>query len=152
MLAQLFGIIVGSFLMRMYGRRPFLMWLNVPWLIGWVCLSLADRFWILLVGCFIIGFVSGFYSNLATIYIIEMPEANFRGFFAALNAVSYAFGIFLQSIIGVVFEWQTALRVSTVVPVLSFMAAFYTPESPNWLVLHGYVKFKKREWEKYNVE
>lgn len=129
------------------------MWLNVPWLIGWVCLSLADSLWILLVGCFIIGFVSGFYSNLATIYIIEMPEPNFRGFFAALNAVSYAVGIFLQSIIGVVFEWQTALRVSTVVPVLSFMAAFYTPESPNWLVLHRYVKFKKRvESEKYNFE
>lgn len=122
--------------MRMYGRKPFIMWLNVPWLIGWVCLSLADRFWMYLVGCIIVGTVAGFFGNLAIIYIIEMSEPRFRGFFSGLNSVSFALGILLENVIGVVFARRTALLVTTIVPMLSFFFAFFTPESPNWLILH----------------
>lgn len=146
MLSQLLGIVIGSLLMRIYGRKPFIMWLNVQWLIGWICLSFADRFWMYLVGCFIVGTVAGFYGNLATIYIIEMPEPRFRGFFVAVNSVSYAFGILLENVIGVVFEQRTALRVTCAVPVLSFFFAFFTPESPNWLILHKHFDKAKKNF------
>lgn len=146
MLSQLLGIIIGSYLMRVYGRKPFIMWLNVPWLIGWICLSLADQFWMYLVGSFVVGTVAGFYGNLATIYIVEMPEPHCRGFFIALNSVCFAFGILLENVIGEVFLWQNALRVSSIVPVLSFLAAFYTPESPNWLILHKHIDKAKENF------
>ncbi len=126
--------------MREYGRKPTLIYSNVPWIIGWILLSSANNFWIILLGTVFVGFSSGFNNNAVLVYTIEITEPKLRGFFASFLNVLFSTGIFVGHFLGITFSWRTALGLYAIFPAIALISGFFLPESPNWLIIKGRVE------------
>lgn len=130
------GVGVCSFTMRLYGRRISQICSNVPWLVGWPCMSLASNVPVLLLGCCLVGFSAGFNSSSTTVYTAEITEPKMRGLVAIYVSVAAALGILVSHLLGVLLFWRVALAVSLFVPITSFALAIFAPETPSWLILN----------------
>lgn len=140
------GGLTSPFLSRRLGKKKCLMLGNVLSFLGWLTLSVASNLSTFLIGCAIVGFSSGFTSNVSVPYLIEIPERRLRGSVAALNSTFQMVGIFVGHLLNLLLPWWSALRASSVVPILSLCFIILSPESPNWLLHQGRFEEAKRNF------
>ncbi|KAH7371440.1 general substrate transporter [Pyrenochaeta sp. MPI-SDFR-AT-0127] len=98
-----------------------------------------------LAGRFFAGMSSFGYLVLTPIYCTELAPPKYRGFFVGLNAVFIATGYSIAAWTGVGFsyslnpttQWRGPLGMYLPWPALLMVIAFFSPESPRWLMLQG---------------
>lgn len=74
------------------------------------------------------------------ILIAECAEPRVRGFLIGVPFVSYSLGILLTYSLGVVLHWRNVAWCCTILPAISMMAIFFSPDSPVWLARKGYIR------------
>uniref|UniRef100_A0A182QYL2 Major facilitator superfamily (MFS) profile domain-containing protein n=1 Tax=Anopheles farauti TaxID=69004 RepID=A0A182QYL2_9DIPT len=128
---------IGSFasgpIMDRWGRRPALLLAIVPLFSGWVLLATATSHFLLLLGRVVAGISVGLIAAPAQILLAEIAEPRLRGSLIGAPFVSYSLGILLVYALGSQFHWRAVAWGGTVLPLLSFIAIFFAPESPVWL-------------------
>ncbi|KAJ5984128.1 hypothetical protein N7481_006227, partial [Penicillium waksmanii] len=99
---------------------------------------------VLYLGRLLLGFANGFLVTFSNIYTAEAAPAHMRGVMVAL----FAYWVNIGSIMGSVVDNKTKERMDPlsyriplaclyVVPALLFVALFFVPESPRWLLHRG---------------
>lgn len=110
---------------------------------------------VLYLGRLLLGFANGFLVTFSNIYTAEVAPPHMRGLMVAL----FAYWVNIGSILGAVIDNYTESRLGRlsyriplsclyIVPTLLFIALFFVPESPRWLLHSGKEQQARKALEK----
>lgn len=110
---------------------------------------------VLYLGRLLLGFANGFLVTFSNVYTAEVAPAHMRGVMVAL----FAYWVNIGSILGAVVDNKTKERMDRlsyrvplsclyIVPALLFIALFFVPESPRWLLHRGKDQAARKALEK----
>jgi MFS family permease len=131
------GCILGGLLMERLGRRATHQVICVPFVLGWVLMSLAHNVALLCIGRFLTGLCVGMNTPLSSVFVAETSGPEFRGVLLAMVSLAVAVGILLANFLGTVLHWQLAAAISAIFPLVCYIGVFWVPESPVWLAARG---------------
>ncbi|KAF2901970.1 hypothetical protein ILUMI_04219 [Ignelater luminosus] len=135
---------IGSFLsgtlIDFLGRKLTLQISCIPLICGWVFISLSGNHALLLVGRVLAGMAVGLMAAPGQVYVAEISDPSVRGVFSSIPFASYAFGILLVYMLGSTTHWRLVAGLSVILPTVAMIMYFFLPESPVWLVRHGYIE------------
>jgi len=147
--SALWGTVVGAIFAgipgQKYGRRDSLRAMAAFYVISAIGCAFAWNLSSLILFRFIGGLGIGGSSVLGPMYIAEIAPAQWRGRLVGFFQVNIVIGILLAYIsnyllgalqLGSV-EWRWELGVSALPAVLFFIALFFIPRSPRWLMIQG---------------
>jgi MFS family permease len=126
------------------GRRPGLWLACLLNTAGCTIQVLSTSANVLYIGRLLLGLANGFFVTYSNIYTAEAAPAHLRGITVAL----FAYWVNVGSIVGTVIDYYTKDRMDKlsyqiplaclyIVPTGLFIALFFVPESPRWLLHHG---------------
>lgn len=135
----------------MFGRRPMLIISSVLYFLSGLVMLWAPNVYVLLLARLLDGFGIGLAVTLVPVYISETAPPEIRGQLNTFPQFTGCVGMFLSYCM--VFSmsltespsWRLMLGVLSI-PSLAyfFLALFYLPESPRWLVSKGRMKEAKK--------
>ena len=119
------GSLVGGYQCDYLGRRRSMMLDCGLMVLGFLAISLAPGWELLLLGRLLTGHSSG--SNLVAtpIFVSEICEPSVRGAASVLTMVCYTSGFFLSMLAGAALPWRTAAAVFVVTAVASFVLLIF---------------------------
>ena len=127
-----------------YGRRPVLKAAAVLFFISAIASAFAPNYLTLVAARMLGGFGVGAALIIAPMYIAELAPAAVRGRMVSFNQLNIVIGIsaaffsnylILNLGLGDLLAWRWMLGVEAVPALLYFLALFFVPESPRWLVM-----------------
>jgi MFS family permease len=119
------------------GRRGAHQLICVPYILGWVLISLARDPVMLYVGRFLTGLCVGMVGPVSPVFIAETSGPAYRGVLLATVSLAVATGILVANLLGTFLHWQLAAAISAVFPLVCYVGVFWVPESPTWLAAKG---------------
>ena len=126
-----------------YGRRVSLLWNNIFFITGFLCMALATSDALLTTGRFLCGVASGLATSICPAYLGEISTLKTRGVLGSMHAISLVTGIFVAQALGVGLAvdgigWRFLFGAPTVLCFLQ-VAAFvlWMPESPSFSARKG---------------
>ncbi|EGD78023.1 solute carrier family 2 [Salpingoeca rosetta] len=136
------GSIVSGGLSSKIGRKPSIIIGSLVFLAGAAILTFSPNWQILAVGRFVVGLGVGAASATVPVYIGECAPSHIRGALTAVNTVCIATGQCLANIVDAAFStvpsgWRYMFAISAIPAVVQFVAFFFLPESPRFLVAKG---------------
>jgi MFS family permease len=131
------GSVLGGVIMEQLGRRGAHQLICVPYILGWVLISMAHDPAALYVGRFLTGLCVGMIGPVSAVFIAETSGPAYRGVLLATVSLAVATGILLANLLGTFLHWQLAAALSAVFPLVCYVAVFWVPESPAWLASRG---------------
>ncbi|WJG10132.1 sugar porter family MFS transporter [Aliiglaciecola sp. LCG003] len=162
-LTATFAMLVSGPLSDKFGRKTVLKIAALLFLLSAVLSALAPSFTILVIARMLGGLGVGAALIIAPMYIAEIAPAKYRGRLVSLNQLNIVIGIsvafFTNYMILTLGEsaqpwtqqlnlqhwnWRWMLGLEALPALLYFVALFWVPESPRWLVLKGKVAQAKQ--------
>lgn len=139
---------IGSFasgpIMDHWGRKPALLAAIVPLFSGWILLATATSHFLILVGRVVAGISVGLIAAPAQVLLAEIAEPRLRGLLIGAPFVSYSMGILLVYALGSYFHWRHVAWAGTILPLMSFVAIMFMPETPVFLARNNKLKQASR--------
>ncbi|EPS35995.1 hypothetical protein H072_10432 [Dactylellina haptotyla CBS 200.50] len=128
-----------------YGRKKAILAAAIVFILGAVSQSVAGSVQGLIVGRFIVGLGVGAGSAVVPMYITELSPAHLRSRLNTLNTVFITLGQIVAYLIGywyshTPFGWRPMFLLGGVPAAIQIGLLFFLPESPRWLIQHGYVE------------
>ncbi|KAH8297115.1 hypothetical protein KR044_005084, partial [Drosophila immigrans] len=123
------GILIGLF-----GRKLVMLVLVFPFLIGWICIIMASRVYVLYIGRFLIGASGGAFCVTAPMYTTEIAEVTIRGIMGCFFQLWIVHGILYGFGVGALCPPKTVNILCGILPIIFFVAFVCMPESPVYLV------------------
>lgn len=111
--------------------------LVLPYTFAWALVGFAANPPMLLLGRFISGVCYGITTVAASTYVIEIPDASFRGAMAALPTLFFGLGLVLTVAVGMFLRWYAIAFVGYGVMALCSLLMFLLPETPQHLAVSG---------------
>ncbi|ODN06528.1 Facilitated trehalose transporter Tret1-2 [Orchesella cincta] len=133
-LASLVGTTLSGPIMEHMGRRRTITLLALPLIIGWLIIGTAVNFRMILLGRFATGISLGMAKASAPVYVSETARAQHRGKLGYFPPIMSALGVLMGCILGSIMQWQQLALLMVVFPAVLFVASFFLPESPHWLI------------------
>lgn len=155
--SMLAGAVLGSILPGFIGsdrigRKPMLLITNVILLLGVLGSFLSRNPLQLILSRTVTGLGIGVGSIMPGLYITEMSPASIRGFLGILNQFSGFVGILASYCVGLIFSeahWQRIFLLAGLMALAALIfSALVLPESPRWLISHGFNQEAMRVLEK----
>ena len=154
----LLGAMTGGTLADRYGRKPLLIISAVIFLISAYGTGAVNAYLWFLAARFIGGIAIGIASGLSPMYIAEVAPPHSRGRLVSVNQLTIVIGILAAQIINMVIAdfgaaggsatdidswncqwgWRWMFWAENIFALPFLILAFFIPESPRWLVTHGY--------------
>lgn len=144
----LIGTIIGALVcggpVEKYGRLRLMIVIAWFYLISAIGSAVIINWYSFLFFRFLGGLAVGASSVIGPMYIAEISPSRWRGRFVAFFQFNIVLGIVIAyltnyAIVGIPNDWQWMLGIEAV-PALCFALLLLTvPESPRWLVKHGFV-------------
>lgn len=131
------GCLFSGTLAQPFGRKRAMQLVNLPMFGSWLIFYFARHSWQFYTGLALAGVSGGLLEAPVLTYVAEICEPSFRGMLAATGSTCVIFGILLQFIMGTFLNWRQIAMVDAFVPMMSFIALFFVPESPHWLIKKG---------------
>ncbi|XP_050420599.1 facilitated trehalose transporter Tret1-like [Adelges cooleyi] len=108
-----------------------------PCFLGWLSIGIAQNTSMIILGRLLTGFAMSVGTNSANVYMAEISTPKLRGSMMSIGSVMLSFGILLMYTAGMFFHWRVVAWIAFVGAVMPvFMTAFWTPESPLWLIFN----------------
>lgn len=138
------GAIVGAvplgYLANIIGRKKVIIFLAPIFVLGYLLLAFANSYWMLLLGRFLLGAVTGAYCVVAPMYTGEIAEPAIRGvlgsFFQLLITAGILF-IYALNALDVPLLWVNI--VSAIIPAIMAGLMLFFPDSPRWHLSKNHV-------------
>ena len=105
-MGQICGSFITAGLSDSIGRKATTLLSCLPVLIGWICLALAHRSFLLILGRFLIGLGMGIEGSLHSLYVVELMPKERRGPWVTSGVLTIVSGILLVYIMGTFLHWQ----------------------------------------------
>lgn len=133
-----FGSVVGGVLLMRLGQRTTAL-LGLPISAAcWLAMAFAHSPTLLLSMWFVVGFVTGFLSPAASMYVLEVSHKNIRGLLFGIVTTARRFGIiFVFGIGGLRVGWRAIGFASSALVAVPLVGLLFMPSSPRWLVTRG---------------
>jgi SP family arabinose:H+ symporter-like MFS transporter len=137
------GAMVGGWLSDRLGRRTVLKLSALLFALSAIGAAIPQDLGQFTAARFAGGVAIGVASLLAPLYIAEVAPARIRGMLVALNQMAIVSGILLAYLVnwGLSFQegesWRWMFAVAAIPSLFFFVALFFVPESPRWLIEHG---------------
>lgn len=138
-----FGAVVAGILSDRFGRRRVLILAAALFGISAIGAALPRTLWEFAMARFAGGVAIGVAALLAPLYIAEIAPPRIRGRLVALNQMAIVTGILLAYFMnwalsfGDAGNWRWMFAVAAVPSLFFFIALWFVPESPRWLVEFG---------------
>lgn len=142
----LFGAMIGAGaggkLADRLGRRRVLMLSAVISFFGVLGTVLSpDALW-LIAARIVVGVAFGVTSFAVPLYISEISTPKSRGMLVSIFVVAILSGVLISYVVDYLFsaygQWRFMFAVGLIPAFLLFIGMFFLPESPRWLLKHGY--------------
>lgn len=139
----IFGAAFGGWLSDLWGRRNALLLSAFLFAVSAIGASLPHSLAEFAVARVLGGLAIGVASVLAPLYIAEISPARIRGRLVAMNQMAIVSGILLSYLAnwGLSFlgsgSWRYMFAVAAIPALVFFIALFFVPESPRWLMERG---------------
>ena len=127
------GCVLGGLLMERLGRRAALQLISVPYVLGWVILSLARNTTMLYIGRFVTGLCAGMVTPPSSVFIAEISGPANRGVLLAGISLAVSTGILLANLLGTFLHWKLAAAICAIFPLICYIGVHWLPESATWL-------------------
>lgn len=142
------GAIIGTFfwgrISDRYGRKTAMLFVGVPFALGWTVILFATDEVYIYIGRFIIGLgCSGAVIN-TPIFITEIAQDDIRGSLGSFLMISINTGCLFCYIVGAFVTYHMLTAICLAIPVIYIITLTWIPESPVYL----YNKGKRDEAER----
>ncbi|KAJ7486560.1 general substrate transporter [Mycena latifolia] len=145
-ITALFSALGSAYASDFLGRRITIRIGAVLYLIASCIQMIAPNFSTLVAGRAIQGLGAGMLSTTVPVFQVEIAPADARGALTGLEALCMNAGYAASSWVGYAFftnaegehAWRGPYGVQAAISLLLFLASFLIPESPRWLVQHGF--------------
>lgn len=126
--------LISAPLLEYLGRRGTLIFVCVPICLGWILIVFASNLTMLFLARAIGGIGNGMIGTSFSLYLGEVTEPKYRGFFITLIMVASAIGIIIVHLFGSVLMWRYTAAIASSLPILAAVVMFCAPESPYWYI------------------
>lgn len=156
------GIPLSGLFADRLSRRFLLKSVALGFIVGTSLCALAQEFYTLLSGRFIIGICIGIASYIAPLFIAEIAPPDRRGTLILINGLTITLGQAIAYLIGYLFHdysaasWRFLFWIGSVPALALFLGMYFVPHSPRWIMKHkgrdeALKSLKKIRPEHYNV-
>lgn len=114
-----------------------MLYLVIPFTIGWMLIIFATNFVTLLIGRLLIGLAGGAFCISVPQYTAEIAEKEIRGSLGSLVELLIVMGILFSYIVGSFVNVFWLSVVSGSIPLIFGAVFYFMPESPTYLVEKG---------------
>lgn len=162
------GMMFAGPLSDRFGRRPVLQAAAAVFVISAVASGVAPDYATLVAARMLGGLAVGAALIIAPMYIAEISPAEIRGRTVSFNQLNIVIGIsaaffsnylilnlgqsdsaWLQALRTGEWNWRWMLGIEALPAVAYFLALFYVPESPRWLMMRGHSNEALRVMERF---
>ncbi len=159
LIGALAGAMFAGTLSDKFGRKPLLLVSGLLFVATSLGTGSSPSFAFFIANRLLGGVAIGIASNLSPLYIAEIAPANLRGRLVSVNQLTIAIGVMLAQIVNwliarptppgmsadqipldswnVQTAWRWMFGVTALPAAIFFIAMFFVPESPRWLVKKG---------------
>lgn len=138
-LGALFGSFVAGPLANRWGRRACVLANNVPYLAGFSLLALAQNYYMLLAGRFLVGIGVGGSCIGVPLYLTELATVHARGLIGTVHQMGIGTGILMGEVVPLFGLWRPVLwrvmfamgAIPVIIQIVGMIAM--APESPRYL-------------------
>ncbi|XP_043641561.1 facilitated trehalose transporter Tret1 [Drosophila teissieri] len=119
------------------GRRPTMLALIPPYMVGWVLMLFANNVTMLYFGRFILGMCGGAFCVTAPMYCTEISATALRGTIGSFFQLLIVSGVLYGYLVGAFLPLLTINILCAILPVIFAVVHFFMPESPVYLAMKG---------------
>ena len=136
-LGALFGSLACGWSMERLGRRTTMLLISLPAVGGWLFITYAGSFGLIVAGRLFTGFATGCCTVVVPAYLGEVCEPRIRGTMGASFQFQATLGVLLTYIIGKYAHWNFLAMACTCFASVWPVLVCLIHESPVWLLEHG---------------
>ncbi|XP_025205117.1 facilitated trehalose transporter Tret1-2 homolog [Melanaphis sacchari] len=137
-IGAIFGSIPAGKCADLFGRKPVIACLTIPFITSWTIIYFATDVWQLYVARLIAGFCLGGITATVPMYIGEIAERSIRGELCSYVQVNVTLGILYVYAIGPFVNYYWLAIMCGILPLIWFiLVLFVMPESPMYLLKSG---------------
>lgn len=119
------------------GRRPTMLALIPPYIVGWILMIFANNVAMLYCGRFILGMCGGAFCVTAPMYCTEICQTALRGTIGAFFQLLIVSGVLYGYLVGAFLPLLTINILCAILPLIFAAVHFFMPESPIYLAIKG---------------
>ncbi|XP_064543960.1 facilitated trehalose transporter Tret1-2 homolog [Drosophila montana] len=129
--------IPAGFIIDWIGRRPTMLALIPPYMVGWILMIFAQNVMMLYFGRFILGVCGGAFCVTASMYTTEISTISTRGTLGSFFQLNTVSGLLYGYIVGGYLPLLTINILCAILPLIFAAVHFFMPESPVYLAMKG---------------
>ncbi|XP_077989711.1 solute carrier family 2, facilitated glucose transporter member 8-like isoform X2 [Glandiceps talaboti] len=135
-LGAMIGGPIAGWLVEFGGRKLCVMASALPFVIGWLCISISHGILsLLMIGRILTGIAAGMCSLAVPVYIAETSTPSLRGFLGACFQVAVTLGILFAYLVGMAgLNYVWLALVGAMIPTLMIILMIFMPETPRYLL------------------
>lgn len=126
-----------GYLMNKIGRKRTMLFLVIPFIIGWSLIIWAQNFIMMLIGRLFLGLAGGAFCISAPQYSAEIAEKDIRGALGTFFQLLIALGILFAYVIGAYMSVFAMSIVCGICPIVFAVIFVFMPESPVYLITNN---------------
>lgn len=116
------------------GRKKTMLYLVIPFVLGWLLITFAQNVPMLIIGRFITGVAGGAFCITAPAYNSEIAVDSIRGSLGSYFQLMITIGILFAYVVGSYTSVLVFNILCTILPLIFGVVFFFMPESPKYLV------------------
>ncbi|CAG9767181.1 unnamed protein product [Ceutorhynchus assimilis] len=133
-LGAVFVMLPIGYMADKLGRKPTVLLMLVPFILGWLLIIFTQHNAMLMVGRFLTGMAGGAFSIMGPLYTSEIAEKQIRGTLGTFFQMFLTFGILWANVLG----WVIPIVIYTVscaiIPLSMGLLFMFQPETPVYLI------------------
>lgn len=123
-----------GYLSQKFGRKAILLYLSVPYVLGWLIIAYAPNIGSVYAGRALCGLCMGICFAAVPAYVVEVASLHQRGQLSTGFQLAFASGVFLVMLLGNFLRWSWLAVAGAALIAAGALLLLYMPESPQWLV------------------